>query len=151
MNAIDLLLREHEQHRRLFDSFSGTREEFEEIRRALVHHVNEEEAILYPRLLGIGKTQEETSVAWKEHNRIMELLQKLDQEPNGIVWSALFQELRELHLRHIDDEEENLFPLVSSEASEDFLQEVGEQMLVQKVFEPTEKILYPEVPGSHQI
>ena len=81
----------------------------------------------------------------------MRVLQKLDQESNGIVWSALFQELRELHLRHIDDEEENLFPLVSSKASEDFLHEVGEQMLVQKVFEPTEKILYPEVPGSHQI
>lgn len=151
MNAIEILLREHENHRRLFENFRGQKEDFEKIREAIVHHVNEEEAILYPRLLSIGKTQEETTNAWKEHNRIMELLQKLDQETNGIIWSALFQELRELHLKHIDEEEENLFPLIMEQATEDYLQEVGEQMLVQKILEPTEKILYPEVPGSHQI
>jgi hemerythrin-like domain-containing protein len=151
MNAIEILIGEHQEHRLLFEKFSGEKDEFQVIRDALVHHVNEEEAILYPRLLEIDRTREETAQAWKEHNRIMELLQKLDKETNGILWNALFQELKELHLRHIDEEERDLFPLVFTKASPGFLEEVGEQMVIQKVFEPTDKILYPEVPGSHQI
>lgn len=151
MNAIELLMREHNEHRNLFESFKGLDGEFEKIRDAIIHHVNEEESILYPRLLELGSTKEEAQSAWHDHNRIMQLMQRLDEEKNGILWNAHFQELKELHLKHIDKEERDLFPLISSEASSDFLKEVGEQMVIQKVFEPTDKILYPEVPGSHQI
>lgn len=151
MNAINILLQEHEEHRTLFENFSGRPSEFAMIKEALVHHVNEEESILYPRLLELESTKDSTTNAWKDHNRIMELLQKLDEEKNGIIWSALFQELKELHLHHIEEEERDLFPLIASEASTEYLMEVGEQMVIQKVFEPTDKILYPAVPGSHQI
>lgn len=151
MNAISILLKEHEEHRRLFEAFSGLPSEFNEIKKALVHHVNEEESILYPRLLELESTKDSTTTAWKDHNRIMDLLQKLDQEKNDIIWNALFQELKELHHRHMEEEERDLFPLIAAEASTDYLLEVGEQMVIQKVFEPTERILYPEVPGSHRI
>ncbi len=151
MNAIEILCKEHEEHRRLFNEFSGQTGEYGRIRSALVHHVNEEEAVLYPRLLELEKTRGETTKAWKDHNQIMGLIQKLDQETNDILWNALFQELKELHLNHIQEEEEILFPLIAAETSGEYLKEVGEQIVIQKVFEPTEKILYPEVPGSHQI
>lgn len=151
MSAIDVLVREHDEHRRLFEEFTGSRIEFDRIRKALVHHVNEEEAILYPRLLRVETTEGPTARAWKDHNRIMELLQRLDDEENDIIWSALFQELKELHLRHIEEEERDLFPRVLTGASPEFLLEAGEQMIVQRLLEPTEKILYPAVPGSHQL
>lgn len=49
-----------------------------------------------------------------------------------------------LLLLHLSEEEEKLFSNVWKLASEDFLEDIGEQKIFQKGSIETEKIIYPE-------
>lgn len=152
MNAIDLLLDEHRTHRERLDEIETEREAFNEFREEFIHHVNMEEAILYPNLLKIPSLKAIVHMAWEEHSICMQLIQEMDQAKVGSpAWEAKFSVLKKLVLDHLDEEEKELFPKIKELASEEFLQDVGEQMLVQKVFTPTEEIIYPEDPGSHKL
>lgn len=151
MNAIDWLIREHREHKDLLDKVESSRKFYPQLKKEIVHHVNNEEAILYPRLLNIPEFKNEVTYAWKDHNRIMELLKLLDDEKDDGIWMDLFQELKTLHLQHIEEEEVVLFPRVMELTSEDYLNDVREQMIFQRLMESAENILYPEIPGCHEL
>lgn len=151
MNALDFLKQEHDEHRRLFETAGVSGDEFETLRAELIHHVNIEETILFPRLKMIPLLRETVESAWKDHNEIMERIQELDAISDKLLREPLFKELKELHLAHIEEEEQVLFPRVRKLATEDYLIECGKQLLIQKNGPSEDDILYPEVPGSHEI
>jgi iron-sulfur cluster repair protein YtfE (RIC family) len=152
MNAIDYLISEHESHRDLLDKIDANNDLYQKFREELIHHVNMEEAVLYPNLLKVPDLEPLVREAWEEHNLCMQLVQELDDpklEPKE--WLAKFTTLKKLLLIHLDDEEAQLFPQIKARASELFLQEVYEQMIFQKTSMPTEDIIYPEEEGSHKL
>lgn len=152
MNAVDLLLREHDSHRKLLEEVTIANERFSVLRDEVIHHVNMEEAILYPNLLRVPELESIVREAWEEHSLCMQLIQEMDAVSNDIkAWEAKFSTFKKLLISHLDDEEERLFPRIRALASEEFLLDVGEQMLVQKASTPTDQIIYPDEPGSHKI
>lgn len=151
MNALDILINEHNNHRRLLEEVSRDPQLYPKLRADVIHHVNMEEAIFYPRLLKVKALSATVLEAWEEHNLIMQLIQELDGDLSVEAFGAKLETLKKLLLLHIEDEESKLFSKLRSLATPEFLLEVGRQMLIQKRSTDTEEILYPEEPGSHQL
>lgn len=150
MNAINYLMNDHRSHRARLDEIETNRDAFFAFRDEFIHHVNVEEAILYPNLLTMPEFESYVRRAWEEHSICMQLVQELDDVTIGSqAWNAKFSILKKLVLEHLKEEEDELFPRIKELSSEEFLQEVGDQMLIQEVTTPTEEIIYPEEPGSH--
>ena len=152
MNAIDYLIQEHDSHRKLLSEIERDKLLFSTLREELIHHVHMEEVILYPGLLKVPTLEKIVREAWEEHNLIMGLIQEMDDKnlPEK-VWDSKFAVLKKLILIHLDDEEKQMFPQVRGLASEEILNSLGDEMIFQKVTTPTEEIIYPEIPGSHQL
>lgn len=152
MNALELLIREHESHKQLLTAVESDSSLFSRLREELIHHVNMEEAVFYPNLLRLPDLAKTVREAWEEHNLIMQLIQEMDSlPPDADEWKAKFEVMKKLLLLHIEDEETRLFPVIRQLASSEFLTEVGEQMQVQKTFTPTEDIIYPDEEGTHKL
>jgi len=152
MNAIDYLLQEHDSHRNLLNHIESNRPLYLQLREELIHHVNMEEAILYPNLLKLPELEAIVREAWEEHSLCMQLVQEMDDKSlSEEAWLAKFRTLKKLLIAHLEDEELKLFPKIKAMASEDFLFDVGEQMLVQKIHTSTKDIIYPDEPGSHKL
>lgn len=152
MDAIELLLKEHDSHRKLMDEVEEDHALFQKLKDEFVHHVNMEEAVLYPNLLRVPELEAIVREAWEEHSLCMQLLQEMDEE--GIsdkLWESKFSVFRKLALTHLEEEETKLFPRLREMASKEFLLEVGRQMIHQKSSTSTEEILYPQVEGSHKL
>lgn len=144
MNALDYLINEHQSHRKLLDEISQNRAVYDTFRTELIHHVNMEECILYPNLLKVKELEPIVREAWEEHNLIMQLVQQMDDPKlDQNVWMSKFQTMKKLLLLHLDEEETRLFPRIRELATPLFLEDVGEQMLIQKETKPTEDIIYP--------
>lgn len=151
MDAITHLIKEHDQHRHLFEMAGADRSHYPRLRAELVHHVNEEEEILYSHLLELGIGEAEIRKAWEEHKLIMQLLQELDSvSDDEKAWQAKFQTLKTLHLHHIDEEEKLLFPQINQSLSDKKLSKLAAEMREIKESKDTNQILYPEKPGSNQ-
>lgn len=152
MNAIDYLLEEHRRHREHLDAIETDESAFPEFRREFIHHVNVEEAILYPNLLKIPELESVVRLAWEEHSLCMQLIQEMDMADTGsAAWKTKFTILKKLVLDHLDEEEDDLFPKIRELSTPEFLNEVGEQMMFQKELTATEEVIYPDRPGSHQL
>lgn len=152
MNALTLLLDEHNSHRNLMELIEKDKTYFSQFRTELIHHVNMEEAILYPNLLKVPQLEMIVREAWEEHSLCMQLLQEMDDPSlTEKMWASKFAILKKLLLTHLEEEEIRLFPKINDLASGEFLSEVGQQMLIQKELTEADEILYPEEPGSHKL
>ena len=152
MDAIEYLISEHVSHRELLEKIDSKNDLYQSFRKELIHHVNMEEAVLYPNLLKVPDLEPAIREAWEEHNLCMQLIQELDDpELQPKEWLAKFTTLKKLLLIHLDDEEVQLFPKIQERASKAFLNEVYQQMIIQKTTVPTEEIIYPEEEGSHKL
>ncbi len=152
MNAINYLLEEHRTHREGLEAVETDTNAFSALRDEFIHHVNMEEVILYPNLLKVPELEAIVRLAWEEHNLCMQLIQEMDNVESGSpAWKAKFKLFKKLVLDHLDEEETELFPKIRKLASEEFLRDVGQQMIVQKTFTDTEEIIYPDDPGSHKL
>lgn len=153
MNAIDFLIKDHRYQEDLLAQLKKSRSQnmedrlkiFAEFREELIKHVNIEEEIFYPRLKKIPQFEHKVLEALEEHNLCMQLLQELDCNTiDDKVWEAKLSVLSELTRHHVKEEEEDLFGLVKELASEEYLQEMGDQMHFHKQETDPEKVLYPD-------
>lgn len=155
MDALELLQKEHEDHRQLLARLKGDeinrKRDFKLLRETIIHHVNMEEAVFFPSLLAVPHLKPVVKAAWLEHDDVMGLLKEMDAPalPNE-EWHAKFMQLHDLLMQHTLDEEEGLFKEVKNLASSEFLIELAKQMQVKKIVQLPDEILYPEVPGSHE-
>jgi hemerythrin-like domain-containing protein len=154
-DLIGVLMEDHRELRQLYtelEFLSGG----ESLRRTLtdqliveaVRHTVAEEAYLYPvlreRLTDGGRITDE---AYAEHQGLEKILRQLEapdisDEHFSLLLSSLIPGAR----RHIDDEEERIFPLLIKHVSEEELVSLGEQAKNAKARAPSRPT--PGSPGQ---
>jgi iron-sulfur cluster repair protein YtfE (RIC family) len=140
MNAIELLEADHEEVDGLFEEVeeSDLGEHpalFLQIRAALQAHAHIEESIFYPAVQEDGDQTlvELTSDALKEHAEMKVVLGELaatvaDTEKFEPLLTKLIEDVR----HHVEEEEGEMFPLVSEQFDDTVLENLGLQMQTEK-------------------
>jgi hemerythrin superfamily protein len=136
-NAIELLIADHENVRRLFDEYEELvdDEADEEDRQALaeeicamltVHSMLEQE-IIYPSAREAVDDQDQLDEAEVEHQNIDDMVAQIQElDPSDELYDAKVKVLSELVEHHVREEEDELFPKM--EASELDLDELGRSL-----------------------
>jgi hemerythrin superfamily protein len=151
-NAIELLITDHENVRRLFDEYEelADDEADEEDRKALadeicamltVHSMLEQE-VIYPAAREAVDDQEQLDEAEAEHQQIDDLIAEIQEmEPGDESYDEKLTLLSEQVEHHVREEEDELFPMM--EASELDLDELG-RALAERRAELLEELGYVE-------
>jgi hemerythrin superfamily protein len=151
-NAIEMLIADHENVRRLFDEYEELvdDEADEEDRQALaeeifamltVHSMLEQE-IIYPAAREAVEDQDQLDEAEVEHQNIDDVISQIQEmEPSEELYDAKVKVLSEMVDHHVREEEDELFPKL--EASELDLDELGNTLRERRV-ELLEELGYVE-------
>jgi hemerythrin superfamily protein len=139
-NAIDLLKEDHDRVEDLFttvkDNEDGdNRDVFGQIRRELETHTHIEEQIFYPQLLNAEneELQRLTREALVEHGQVKMILEELgtfgeDRETFNAKLKVLIEDVE----HHVQEEEDEMFPLVQDNFDEEALLRLGTRMQEEK-------------------
>lgn len=139
MNAIDLLIADHNRVRGLFKRFNEAKEAEDETKMVelagkifedLEVHTTIEEEIFYPAVHDTNEDIAETvDEGIQEHHVVKVLMEELGQvEPAGEDWVAKMSVLIENVEHHAEEEEKEMFPPVRSKRSADELDALAEKM-----------------------
>lgn len=140
----DVLIEDHQHHRKLLDRINqttGKSEErsalFEEFALEAKAHAAAEEQALYATLMARPDTTDEARHAVAEHHEMEELINELAETDMATgAWLVKFRSLKEEYEHHLEEEEEDIFPIAEEELSD------AEEQRIRKVFEarkPKEK------------
>jgi hemerythrin-like domain-containing protein len=140
MNAMDLLKADHEVVEGLFREVEATdrgghADLFVQIKTELEAHAHIEETHFYPAIQEDGSDElvELVSDALKEHEQAKAFLGELSVAAvNSDGFEGLLAKLIEDVRHHVQEEENEMFPLVESEFDEGSLDELGVQMQDEK-------------------
>ncbi len=136
MNAIDLLKQQHREVEELFEEFEQagegakkTKERLcQQIGDALAVHATIEEKIFYPESKQ-ENTEELLRESVEEHLAVKKLLADIMQsELDDPQFEAKMKVLKEQVEHHVEEEERELFPLVSKVCSKEDLEDMGTRM-----------------------
>jgi len=136
MNAIDLLKQQHREVEELFEEFEQagegakkTKERLcQEIGDALAVHATIEEKIFYPESKQ-EKTEELLRESVEEHLAVKKLLADImASDMDDPQFDAKVKVLKEQVEHHVEEEERELFPLVSKACSKEDLEDMGARM-----------------------
>jgi hemerythrin superfamily protein len=141
MNALELLQKDHDEVRRLFNLFKSNNDEnehrqiFEKIKRELDTHSHIEETIFYPAV----EDQEDEDLctlvdeAFEEHEDVDMLLEELDRlNRDGAELRPKMMELIERVEHHASEEERQMFPKVRELMNDEALNGLGEELESEK-------------------
>jgi iron-sulfur cluster repair protein YtfE (RIC family) len=135
MNAIELLKQDHDKVDQLFQKVKGeqgdTRELFEQIRQELEVHTQIEEKIFYPYLLENGDEdlQDITKEGLQEHHQAKILLREIENlTDESDTLDPKLQVLMEDITHHVQEEEGEMFPMVTEQFDGATLQELGDEL-----------------------
>jgi short-subunit dehydrogenase/hemerythrin-like domain-containing protein len=132
VDAIMMLTRQHREAETLFDRIQNSTPGegiaiFKTLSEKLREHIRIEEMVLYPAVRKIDRA--EVKHAEYEHDEIKALLQSismLKESPEN--FERQMTELKKSVQHHVEEEEQNLFPLCESEFSREKLVNLGDQM-----------------------
>lgn len=101
------------------------------LRRSWVIHALAEETVVYRALEGLeGEARKRADERFVEHELVEGLFDKLSRSrPGSSEWVARLGVARELIMRHIETEHEDLFPQLAQRYDADGLQEMGNQFV----------------------
>lgn len=141
-NAVDLILTDHQMVRQLFDQYQDLgdddadatqKEELAQLICNLVTvHADLEEELFYPaarQALGPHDLLDESAVEHASARDLIEQIQGMD--PTEELYDAKVKVLGEYVKHHVQEEENELIPLLQQEGSLDF-DALGQQMLARK-------------------
>ncbi|EXF46775.1 hemerythrin HHE cation binding protein [Pseudomonas sp. BAY1663] len=140
MNAIDLLIEDHERVKDLLTRLSESTERALKTRAELLHkldvevtiHTQLEEQILYPAYKEAGGKEElKMYHEAKEEHRAVDSLVLPDlkaTDPGSVQFSGRVKVCKELLEHHIEEEESEMFPHARELLGDQRLQEMGRQM-----------------------
>lgn len=134
MNILDKILEDHETQRSLMKQIGETQGDTQQ-RRALfeqfseefrAHAAAEEHAFYAPLMKDTSSTdQSRHSVA--EHQEALELLEELEElDMSSPQWLKTFKKLVDDNDHHMEEEEQDVFPLANSVLGEARLNELGD-------------------------
>ncbi len=141
VNAIDLLVKDHDTVKALLEELTETTPRAEKKRAELLQkiedeirvHTQLEEEIFYPAFRDAGKREEATMYfeAMEEHRAVEALilpdLKKTDVSTDQ--FSGRAKVLKEMIEHHANEEEEDMFPKAKELLSQEELEALGERML----------------------
>jgi hemerythrin superfamily protein len=122
IDALELLEADHRKVEELFDEYDEMEgdnkrrgELAREICNELTVHAKIEEEIFYPRAREATKDDELIDEAIVEHQSVKHLIAEIEEiEPGEDLFDARIRVLEEMVKRHIQEEEEELFPELTS-------------------------------------
>lgn len=132
MDAIAFLIAEHQRFRAAIHALEEHEERqpgpaFAAFATDLVVHAALEEEMLYPVLERIPELREGAKHAYHEHHLIDIQLDELAKlEPTSPAWHDTLHVLRETLTHHLDEEEEDVFPVVAKKLEAAELTRLGE-------------------------
>jgi hemerythrin superfamily protein len=136
-DAIQLLTRQHERIRELFDSLESrasrpSKAKLDDVRElvsTLVKHAEIEELVFYPAVREELDLSDEVDESLEEHHAAELLLAELEKLPaEAERYDAKVTVLRENVLHHIEEEETELFPQVVEKLDEERRRQLGKLM-----------------------
>lgn len=135
LNAIELLMKDHEKVRKLLDQLDKTRagdrrnELFKKIEQELKIHTQIEEEIFYPAYEQAVRKKSDRKLyfeAIEEHHVVDLVLPEMAQsDPNTEEWAAKAKVLKDLVEHHASEEETEMFPVALDLMTVDELEELG--------------------------
>lgn len=136
INAIDLLVADHEKVKKLFKEFdqlkdragaADKQELVEQICAELMLHTEAEEEIFYPAARAALKDEDMFNEAEVEHASAKDLIAQLGaMDPSDEMYDAKVTVLSEYIEHHVGEEEKEMFPAVGKTGLD--LQQLGERM-----------------------
>ncbi|UYY77349.1 hemerythrin domain-containing protein [Sphingomonas sp. R1] len=126
-NWDDALKAEHKAVLKVFDTLEATDDKatirrnmlLAHIKHALVKHAIEEENVIYPALREAGKTEQADELN-AEHGYVKQFLYELENMPStSPKWLEKVKEFRAALEKHIREEEDELFPELRAQLSEE--------------------------------
>jgi hemerythrin superfamily protein len=137
VDAIQLLTQQHREVETLFERFEeadGQQAQLEIAQTVIMElrlHTTIEEEIFYPEIRAQGGELEEHVLEdLEEHHVVETLLDELEgMKPSHERFEAKVTVLSELVLHHVEEEEQDQFPLVREALGDARLDELGTQML----------------------
>jgi len=137
MKATALLKRQHREVERLFskalksENQNTRRRTTEEIIHALEHHTQIEEQVFYPavREIGTKKATEMVGEAYEEHHVVKLILAELPGlDPGADNFEAKMTVLKERVGHHVEEEEQEMFPMAERRLGSDRSAELAEEL-----------------------
>ncbi len=139
MNAIDLLISDHETVRGLFadfksaaekDDFEGMKSAQKKIFAELEVHTRIEEEIFYPavRNTGVDELVDAVAESNQEHHVVDLLMREVVKLSDQEVFKAKMTVLIENVEHHADEEESDMFPEVKKQLSAEELDALGARL-----------------------
>lgn len=136
MNALELIQRDHQQLRKLFDEALESTEPdaraslLHGIRAELMAHEQMEQDVFYPELRAANqKAKEIVLEGYEEHHIIDVILDELMEVPEEADhWKAKLKVLRENLDHHMEEEEGEMFKRARQCLSKEALDEIGAKM-----------------------
>jgi len=136
MDALELLKEDHEKVDDLFEQIEEAEESengksdklrlFELIKTELETHTRIEETVFYPACKQYEKLRGMVEEALEEHKLVKTLLTELSAMNEGSeVFDAKLKVLQDNVEHHVDEEEDDLFPKVRDEMSQDQIDQLG--------------------------
>ncbi len=130
MNVLDILKSQHNQIKNLFKEVGDTMDKNLEaqIVNQLAGHTFGEDSIFYPALSAKAETAGIVEEAKAEHVNMDSLVSKMQAIHTQDAWLEAVKELKASVLKHIKEEESEMFPLVKANFSEEELESIGSVM-----------------------
>lgn len=136
----DLLLADHGRQRGLAGGIQNTQGDSTERRRLwiayrneLVAHASAEEQSFYAELIARPASQSQTQHSVAEHKEIEDIIEELDDmDMSSSGWLNRFHTLREKVEHHLDEEENDVFPMARELLSEAQALAIGEEFAARK-------------------
>jgi hemerythrin-like domain-containing protein len=103
----------------------------DDIIAALEHHTQIEESIFYPAVRDIGtkKATEMIGEAYEEHHVVKLVLAELPEvDPKAENFEAKMTVLKELVAHHVEEEEQEMFPMAERRLGSERSSELADQM-----------------------
>jgi hemerythrin-like domain-containing protein len=138
MHAFDLLREDHSQVDRLFNlieettDFDEKQRLFWELKQGLDAHSYIEEAVFYPLFQEDEELQDLIETAFDDHQEVRELLNEMNQTTDQEEFDDQLLELTECVQSHVEEEENELFPIVERKLSDKELRELGLKLDAEK-------------------
>ncbi len=133
MDIYQLLKKDHKEAKDLFKKIqSGDGEKmecFSKLRQELMIHMEGEEKLFYPVLKKNQETREKTEEGIEEHKEAKKLIKEMQPlQPGGDQeWESMLEELHEAIEHHVEEEEQELFPLAKHVLSKEQSTQIAEQ------------------------
>lgn len=121
VDAISLLIQDHKDVKKLFEEYKGLRDRSkfkkkeiaDDICQALTVHTQIEEEIFYPAVRSAIKDDAVMDEALAEHAAAKDLIAQIEAiDPGDDLYDAKIKVLSEQITRHVEEEEDEMFPLV---------------------------------------